>query len=42
MATTTDTVLLAGEGAQDVPGATSRGKRRIRDLPERIELWRIT
>ncbi len=37
-----DTVLLAGEGAQDVPGATSRGKRRIRDLPERIELWRIT
>ncbi len=36
-----DTVLLTGDGAADVPGATARGKRRIRDLPERVELWRI-
>jgi class 3 adenylate cyclase len=35
------TVLLTGDGASDVPGASARGKRRIRDLPERVELWRI-
>ena len=35
------TILLAGDGAAEVPGATARGKRRIRDLPERVELWRI-
>jgi adenylate cyclase len=35
------TVLLAGDGAAAVPGAVARGKRRIRDLPERVELWRI-
>ena len=37
-----DTVLLAGDGAADVPGAAARGKRRVRDLPERVELWRIS
>jgi class 3 adenylate cyclase len=36
-----DTVLMAGEGADQVDGATARGRRRIRDLPERVELWRI-
>lgn len=35
------TILLAGEGADEVPGAVARGRRRIRDLPERVELWRI-
>lgn len=34
-------VLLSGEGASEVPGAVARGRRRIRDLPERVELWRI-
>ncbi len=37
-----DTVLLAGDGAAEVPGAIARGKRRVRDLPERVELWRIS
>lgn len=36
------TVLLTGDDADEVPGATARGKRRIRDLPERVELWRIS
>lgn len=36
------TVLLSGDGAQDVPGAAARGRRRVRDLPERVELWRIS
>lgn len=35
------TVLLSGDGAAEVPGAVARGKRRIRDLPERVEIWRI-
>jgi len=37
-----DTVLMAGEGSADVPGAAPRGKRRVRDMPERVELWRIS
>lgn len=37
-----DTVLLTGDRAGDVPGAVSRGKRRVRDLPDRLELWRIS
>ena len=35
------TVLLTGDGAHDVPDAVSRGRRRVRDIPERVELWRI-
>ena len=34
-------VLLTGQGASDCPGAVSKGKRRLRDLPERVETWRI-
>lgn len=36
------TVLLAGEGADQVPGAIARGRRRVRDMPDRVELWRIS
>ena len=34
-------VLLTGDGASDCPGAVSKGKRRLRDLPERVDTWRI-
>ena len=36
------TVLLTGGGADDVPGAVARGRRRVRDIPDRVELWRIS
>jgi len=35
-------VWLAGDGADEVDGATPlRGKRRLRGMPERVEIWRI-
>lgn len=35
-------VWLAGDGVADVPGAVPmRGRRRLRGLPERVEVWRI-
>ena len=34
-------VLLTGDGASDCPGAVAKGKRRLRDLPERVDIWRI-
>ena len=34
-------VLLTGDGASDCPGAVAKGKRRLRDLPERVDTWRI-
>ncbi len=36
------TVVLTGDGADDVPGAVARGRRRVRDIPDRVELWRIS
>jgi len=38
---TAGSVLLSGDGASDCPGAVSKGKRRLRDIPERVETWRI-
>ncbi len=36
------TVWLAGDGAPEVAGATPlRGRRRLRGIPERVEVWRI-
>ncbi len=35
------TVLLTGAGADQVPDATARGRKRLRDLDERVEVWRI-
>ena len=37
----TSSVLISGDGAADCPGAVSKGRRRLRDLPERVEIWRI-
>jgi adenylate cyclase len=36
-----NTVLLAGAGASECPGAVHKGRKRLRDLPERIDTWRI-
>lgn len=35
------TTLLSGEGAAECRGAVHRGRRRLRDLPERVDTWRI-
>lgn len=35
------TVWLAGDGAGDAEGAVSKGRKRLRDMPERVEVWRI-
>lgn len=36
------TVWLTGEGADEVEGATAlRGRRKLKDVPERVEVWRI-
>ena len=35
------TVWLTGDGAAELPDAKSRGRRKLRDIPERVELWRI-
>lgn len=37
----TGQILFTGEGAEEIEGATSRGRLRLRDLPERSEVWRI-
>lgn len=34
-------VWISGEGAAEVPGASPKGRRKLRDLPERVELFRI-
>lgn len=34
-------VLFAGEGGELIDGAVSRGRPRLRDLPDRVEVWRI-
>jgi adenylate cyclase len=36
------TVWLTGEGAEQVEGATPmRGRRKLRDVPQRVEVWRL-
>jgi len=35
------TVLLAGDGAAQIEGASERGRRRLRGLPARVDVWRI-
>jgi adenylate cyclase len=35
------TVLFTGDGAEQVEGASERGRRRLRGLPERVDVWRI-
>jgi len=35
------TVLFAGDGGELIDGAVSRGRPRLRDLPERVEVWRV-
>jgi len=34
-------VLLSGEGAAEVPGVTAKGRRRVRDMSERVDVWRL-
>lgn len=35
------TVWIAGDGADRVEGATGKGKRRLRDIPERTEVYKL-
>jgi adenylate cyclase len=35
------TVLFAGDDAQHVVGASERGHRRLRGLPNRVDVWRV-
>lgn len=35
------TVNLTGEGAESIPGAVERRGRRLRDIDERVRVWRI-
>ena len=34
-------VLLSGEGGDQIDGAIARGRLRLRDLPDRQEVWRV-
>ena len=34
-------VLLSGDGVDAVPGAAQKGRRRLRDVRERVDVWRI-
>lgn len=36
-----NTILLTGEGAGDCEHAVHKGKRRLRDISERVDVWRI-
>lgn len=35
------TILLSGSDAEEVDGATQRGRRRLRDISERVDVWRM-
>jgi class 3 adenylate cyclase len=36
------TVWLSGHGADAVDGAAAlRGRKRLKDVPERVEVWRL-
>lgn len=35
------TILLTGEGAAEVEGAAHKGRRRLRGMSERVEVWRL-
>lgn len=35
------TILLAGDGAADCTDATFKGKRHLRDIADRVDIWRI-
>ncbi len=34
-------VLFSGDGADSVEGGVERGRRRLRGLPDRVEVWRL-
>ena len=34
--------LLAGEGAELVPDAVHKGRKRLRDIQERVDVWRLS
>lgn len=35
-------VLLSGDGADEVAGAVQKGRRRLRDVRDRVDVWRIS